>query len=134
MIVFLRVEYFIRKGGIVRETERRARASQGSYRFAFSSDAVSARSQDESARDFAFSQQIKSLIGPGKRPRRHLATDFTGGSQSGNFPQVLSRTDRSRPDAHFSAAIRIGGKQMFSAGKPTTRSVPVRRTQEKAVS
>jgi hypothetical protein len=127
MIVFLRVEYFIRKGVIVRETERRARTSQGSYRFAFSSDAVSARSQDESTGDFAFSQQIKSLIGLGKRPRRHLATHFTGGSQSENFPQVLSRADRSRPDAHFS-----GGHQ--NRRETTTRSVPVGRTQEKAVS
>src|SRR5713226_3717549 len=32
------------------------------------------------------------------------------------------------------ADIKIGGKQIFSAGNPTTRSVPVGRTQENAMS
>ena len=32
------------------------------------------------------------------------------------------------------AAIKMGGKQMDSEGRPTTRSIPVGRTQGKAVS
>jgi len=51
-------------------------------------------SQDDSAGDFAFAQQIQRLVGFSKRPLNHMAAYLPGGSHGEYFPQVLPSTDR----------------------------------------
>jgi len=50
-------------------------------------------SQDDSARDFAFAQQIQHLVGFSKRPLNHMAAYLPGGRHGEYFPQVLPSTD-----------------------------------------
>src|SRR3984893_10495245 len=50
-------------------------------------------SQDDSAGDFAFAQQIQRLVGFSKRPLNHMAAYLPGGCHGEYFPQVLPSTD-----------------------------------------
>jgi hypothetical protein len=56
--------------------------------------ASSLGSQDDSARDLAFAQQIQRLVGFRKRPLNHMAAYLPGSSHGEYFPQVLPSTDR----------------------------------------
>jgi len=51
-------------------------------------------SQDDSAGDCAFAQQIQRLVGFSKRPLNHMAAYLPGGGHGEDFPQVLPSTDR----------------------------------------
>jgi len=51
-------------------------------------------SQDDSAGDLAFAQQIQSLVGFRKRPLNHMAAYLPVGCHGEYFPQVLPSTDR----------------------------------------
>ena len=51
-------------------------------------------SQDDSAGDFAFAQQIQRLIGLRKRPLNHVAAYLPGGSHGEYFPHFLPSTNR----------------------------------------
>ena len=51
-------------------------------------------SQNDSAGDLAFAQQIQRLVGFSKRPLNHMATYLPGGSYGEYFPQVLPSTNR----------------------------------------
>jgi len=51
-------------------------------------------SQDDSAGDFAFSQQIQRLVSFSKRPLNHMAAYLPGGSHGEYFPHFLPSTNR----------------------------------------